>query len=411
MTTKTKEVEVRFNPVNKQQRGFLLSKADRLLFSGAFGAGKSVVLCAKALKLSTDYPGNFGLIARKVRATLPQTTLKTFFEQVCPPHLIADYNKTEGLVKLINGSSILFTGLDDPLKLGSLNLGFAGIDEAIETQEEEWKMLEGRLRLPNVPHQIFAATNPGPPSHYLYRMFFQEGRGEYYQASTLENPLLPQDYRDRMMEFEGIYRDRYVYGLWKGLEGLVYSNFNDKQCLIPRFEIPKAWLVDSGHDFGPSSSAALFYAENPGTGDFYGFAEYVPDGGQGIYADVQAFKSITEGYNVIKRVGGSHGEELTRQGYTAQGWHITEPKNTDRLYQIKKVQGLHTLNKVYIFNDLTNYVREKFSFAFKKDGNETTDLIVNEARFHCMAAERYLLSDFTPETIAKPGQQKAVSNH
>ena len=131
----------------------------------------------------------------------------------------------------------------------------------------------------------------------------------------------------------------------------------------------------------------------------FAFAEYVPDSSTGIHEDVQAFKEITKGYNVIKRVGGSHGEELTRQGYTAEGWLINEPKNNERLYQIKKVQGLHKLNKVFIFNDLTNYIREKFSFAFKRDGNETTDLIVNESRFHCMAAERYILSDFTPETV------------
>ncbi|KKM54501.1 hypothetical protein LCGC14_1553330 [marine sediment metagenome] len=399
MTTATREVDLIFEPVNKQQADFLATTAGRSLFSGAFGAGKSIALCAKGLKLSLDYPGNFGLIARKVRATLPQTTLKTFFEKVCPRELIADYNKSEGLVKLTNGSSIYFCGLDDPLKLGSLELGWAGIDEAIETVEDDWRMLEGRLRLPGVPHQIFAATNPGPPSHYLYRLFFDEKRGEVYQASALDNPELPQDYRDRLLEFEGIYRDRYVYGLWKGLEGLVYSTFNEKQCLIPRFEIDKSWLVDTGHDFGISNPCALFYAENPGTGDFFAFAEYVPGGGKSIYDNVQAFKEITAGRNVVKRVGGSHEEGEIRQGYAAQGWPITEPKNTDRMYQIRKVQGLHRLNKIYIFNDLKNYVREKFSFAFKKDGNETTDLIVNEPRFHCMASERGLMSDFTPETV------------
>lgn len=401
MTTATREVNLVFEPVNEAQAGFLASSAERILYSGAFGAGKSIALCAKVLKSSLDYPGNFCLIARKVRATLPQTTLKTFMEKVCPQELIADYNKSEGLVKLVNGSSIYFCGLDDPLKLGSLELGCAGIDEAIETIEDDWRMLDGRLRLPGVPHQIFAATNPGPPSHYLYRMFFEEKRGEVYQSSALDNPELPEDYRQRLLQFEGIYRDRYVYGLWKGLEGLVYSTFNDKVCLIPRFEIDKSWPVYSGHDFGPSHSAALFYAENPGTGEFFAFAEYVPDSSTGIHEDVQAFKGITKGYNVIKRVGGSHGEELTRQGYTAEGWVISEPKSNDRLYQIKKVQGLHRLNKIYIFNDLTNYVREKFSFAFKKDGNEVTDLIVNEPRFHCMAAERYFLSDITPETVVE----------
>ena len=399
MTTETK-VNLIFEPINWQQDRFMESEASRLLFSGAFGAGKTVVLCAKGLKLSLDYPKNFGLICRKVRATLGQTTLKTFLDRVCPKELIRDYNKSEGLVTLTNGSQILFGGLDDPLKLGSLELGWAGMDEAIETEEDDWKMIEGRLRLVGVPHQIFAATNPGPPAHYLHRMFFTEGRGEVYQAGSLENPELPEDYKARLGEFEGTYYDRYVLGEWTGMEGLVYSAFDEKTCHISRFEIPKNWLIYVGHDFGDANPAALFYAENPGTGELFAFAEYLPGADKGIYDHVQDFKQITDGYNVIKRVGGNHAEGQIRQGYTAQGWSINEPKHSlDVKYQRKKVQALHRLNKVFVFRDMVNYMREKLSMAFKKDGSTLTDDIDNEKRFHLMAAERYILSDFTPETV------------
>ena len=389
-----KQVELVWEPVNNPQSGFVASGAPRLLFSGAFGAGKSIALCVKGLKLSLDYSGNYGLIARKVRATLPQTTLKTFLDLVCPVELIADFNKAEGLITLTNGSQILFGGLDDPLKLGSLNLGWAGIDEAIETNEDDWRMLEGRLRKLDVPHQIFAATNPGPPTHYLYQMFFVQQKGEVYQASTYDNPALPEDYKARMAEFEGIYRDRYVLGLWKGLEGLVYSAFDEKSCLISRFEIDKSWPVYVGHDFGLVNPAAIFYAQNPGVGDFFAFAEYVPGIKLGYYDHVQAFKTITAGRNVLRRVGGNHQEEGERQAYTAQGWHISEPKHSqDKALRIKMVQGMHRLNKIFVFNDLSNYVREKFSFVVKDDK------IVDEAKFHLMSAEGYLLSDFVPETV------------
>lgn len=400
------KVELIWEPVNKPQDGFVASQASRCLFSGAFGAGKTIALCAKGLKLSLDYPKNYGLICRKVRATLGQTTLKTFLEKVCPRELIVDYNKTEGLVTLTNGSQILFGGLDDPLKLGSLELGWAGMDEAIETNEDDWRMVEGRLRLPGVPHQIFAATNPGPPSHYLYVMFWRDRKGDVYQASSFDNPALPEDYRQRLAEFEGVYKDRYVFGLWKGLEGLVYSAFNDKICLIPRFDIDKGWPIYSGHDFGRVNAAALFFAGNPGTGDVFAFAEYWPSSEMSYHDHVQSFKTITNGRNVLRRVGGNHQEEGERQAYTGQGWPISEPKHSlDKALQIKMVQAMHRLNKVYIFNDLSNYVREKFSFVFKGE------VIDQEAKFHLMACERSILSDFTPETVVSPGKQKVVSNH
>lgn len=397
IATKPKaEVQLIWEPINAEQDKFVASAASRCLFSGAFGAGKTIALCAKGLKLSLDYPKNYGLICRKVRATLGQTTLKTFLDRVCPRELISDYNKSEGLVTLTNGSQVLFGGLDDPLKLGSLELGWAGIDEAIETVEDDWRMVEGRLRLLNVPHQIFAATNPGPPSHYLYRMFWQENRGEVYQSSSYDNPALPEDYKQRLSEFEGVYRDRYVLGLWKGLEGLVYSSFDEKTCLIPRFEIDKSWPVYSAHDFGLVNPCALFYAQNPATGDFFLFAEYLPGVKMSYNDHVKAFQAIVAGRNVLRRVGGNHQEEGERQAYTAQGWVITEPKHSqDKALRIKMVQGMHRLNKVFVFNDLTNYVREKFSFVIKDDK------IDSEAKFHCMSAEAYLLSDFTPETVTR----------
>jgi len=401
------KVNLMFNPINTTQQNFLNSKVERVLYSGAFGAGKTIALCSKALKLSLDYPGNYGLLCRKVRATLGQTTIKTLLELVCPGELISDYNKTEGLVTLTNGSQILCTGLDDPLKLGSLNLGWCGIDEAIETTEDDWKMLEGRLRLPSVLHQIFAATNPGPPSHYLHKMFFQDKRGEVFQASALDNPELPEDYKQRLREFEGTYYQRYVLGQWAGLEGLVYSSFDERVCVIPRFEIPKQWLIYSGHDFGLANPAAVFYAQDPDTGQFYLFNEYLPGAGFSIYDHVQRFKQITEGYNVVKRSGGSHQESEVREGYIAQGWPISEPKHSqDRRYQIQKVQGMHRLNKVFIFNDLKEYLREKLSFGYtRKVEGEYDEPIVQEAKYHLMAAERYILSDFTPETVqAEEGQ-------
>ena len=60
---------------------------------------------------------------------------------------------------------------------------------------------------------------------------------------------------------------------------------------------------------------------------------------------------------------------------------------------------MHRLNKVIAFNDLTNYLREKLSFAYPKIGDQLGDEPEDEKRYHLMAAERYILSDFTPETV------------
>lgn len=397
----TSAVKIIWNPINEPQAEFSRSQAPGLLFSGAFGSGKTVALCAKSLQLSLDYPGNFGLICRKTRASMTHTTLRTFFDKVCPQELITSYNKTEGIVTFRNGSAIIFGGLDDSLKLGSLELGFCAIDEAIEAEELDWQMLEGRLRLPGVPHQIFAATNPGPPSHFLHRLFFEGTRRGYeaYQAGTHDNPTLPKDYVDRLRSYTGVYYERYVLGRWTGMEGLVYSSFNEQHCRIPRFEIPENWLYYSGHDFGGANPAAIFYAADKDTGIFYAWQEYLPGGGRSIYEHVQEFKRITAGKNVIKRAGGSHQEDEIRQGYTAQGWPIVEPVMSNSVSAgVQRVFGMHSDNKIYVFDDLTHYLREKLSYSYSKQDGLTTDVIEHKNRFHLMDAERSILSGFTPMT-------------
>ena len=182
--------------------------------------------------------------------------------------------------------------------------------------------------------------------------------------------------------------------------GLIYESFDERACVINRAPIDKTWEVYVGHDFGATNPAALFYAMNPGTGQLRLFAEYLPGSGKSIHEHVKEFEKITEGYNVIRRVGGSHNEEEIRQGYSAHGWHILEPKNNKVEFQILQVQGFHKLNKIEVFSDMTHYLDEKRAFSRELDAeNQTTEKIADEAKFHLMACERYLISDFTPETV------------
>lgn len=210
---------------NDEQRQFLDSTAPEVLYSGAFGAGKSRIGCEKVYALAQQWPGAPFGIFRKVAASLPATTKITFERDVCPKSAIRRANKSEGWIELNNGSRIWFMGLDpDPLtkvpsKVGSLDLAFAFVDEAVELEEADWIMLKGRLRYPGVPyHQLAAATNPGPPTHWLIERFVPPQDGHLLlHASTLDNRLSPQDYRDEMARMPpGLMRQRYVEGRWVG---------------------------------------------------------------------------------------------------------------------------------------------------------------------------------------------------
>lgn len=248
-----------FKPLPKQ-REFMESTAPEILYSGAFGAGKSRVGCEKGHFLSVRFPGNVGLVCRKVFADLPSTTLWTLFNEVIPEDHIVRQNKSEHWLDVrtidpTRTSRIYYRGLDRPAGIGSMNLGWVFYDEAIEGEEEDWAMLEGRLRLNTVPfRQIFSATNPGAPSHWLHERFYPELHGKpmlvdergrrirhVIETDAFSNPHNPPDYIARINRLTGVHLLRYGKGQWVGAEGLVYPQFDPRKHIIEPFPIPKDW--------------------------------------------------------------------------------------------------------------------------------------------------------------------------
>lgn len=182
---------------------------------------------------------------------------------------------------------------------------------------------------------------------------------------------------------------------------LIYR-FNEQICKAPRRTINARWAVYSGHDFGSANPAALFFAQDPDTGYFYAFREYLPGGGRSTAQHVEQFQAITSGLTVIKRCGGSHQEDEVRQGYQAHGWPIQEPKINNVGAGIDRVRSMFELNKVFIFDDLVQTLSELSVYKWKVDTTGTiTNEIDDKAKFHLMDCMRYILSDFTPETAIK----------
>ncbi len=214
-----------------EQERFYDSHAPELLYSGWMGAGKSRILCEKAWSIAVEYPGCTVGVFRKVAASLPATTLRTFQRDVMKQERIAKRNLTESWWELDNGSRIYFLGLDpDPLtgvpsKIGSLELAWAGVDEAIEVTASDWIMLMGRLRDPRIPwHQIAAATNPGPPKHWLLLRFTDdEGYETREMLRASGNRFLPDDYRAILDSLPDTAVGRRLgKGEWAAVEGTIW---------------------------------------------------------------------------------------------------------------------------------------------------------------------------------------------
>ena len=218
--------------VNEQQQTFYDSQAPEVLYSGAFRAGKSRIGCEKAYWLARRYPGIPIGIFRKTAASLAASTERTLLHDVIPRSAIVRSNRTERWYELANGSRIWLFGLDpDPItglpsKVGSVELGWAFLDEAAECSEADWIMVKGRLSWPGIAwHQIAAATNPAGPKHWLKQRFTpSSATREYLRASSFDNSALAADYLAEASAMpDGYYKSRYILGEWVGAEGVIYS--------------------------------------------------------------------------------------------------------------------------------------------------------------------------------------------
>jgi hypothetical protein len=271
----TNLLPVRDSPVDRdallpKQAELLDSAAPEVMMSGAFGCGKTYGLCLKVYDLAQRYPGiRLGLFRETLKSLRP-TTLKTLLDgdgslpPAVPPDFVAVHNKFEHTVYLRNGSEIIYGGLRSSSKsqdwFNSLNLGGVAVDQAEELSQEEWQLLEGRLRQDVdmlEQRQIVGACNPRHPGHWIYQRFFiEKPTGTHLiKTKTLDNPHLPDDYIARLNRFTGRFYERFVLGEWVGMEGLVYPEFDPNANVTTDADYsadggPILWGCDDGYAEG-----------------------------------------------------------------------------------------------------------------------------------------------------------------
>ena len=247
-------------PLLPKQLEFVQCNDSEVLYSGAFGAGKTRATCEKVLTHAVLPLNRVGL-CRKTLVSLKATTLKTLLDGDGdqPPVLPAGsytHNKSDKSIQVTGGGEIVYFGLDQPEKIGSLNLGACGVDEAVELEEDDWVMLRGRCRNQVDPHrQLFGACNPGPPTHFLADRFGLAGGNRpapgcrAIETRSGDNFFLPVDYVEWLNTLTGTHAARYRDGKWVGFEGLVYDMW-DRAVHIK--ERPGPWAriwgaIDEGY--------------------------------------------------------------------------------------------------------------------------------------------------------------------
>lgn len=230
----------------------LLPKQDAAIFSterhvgysGAVGAGKSRAACIDAVIHCAGRPtARYGLF-RKTLVGLRKSTLKTLVEGDgdAPPVLpygSYTHNKVNCEIRINGGGSILYSGVETPEAVRSMNLSRAGVDEVTELTFEDYAAIDDRVRVKvdNLPLQVLSFTNPATPSHWYAQMMGLSPEKQHADPNcriiltkTSDNTYLPPEYIESFERHKGTtYYRRMFLGEWCGTDGLIYPQFSRTQ--------------------------------------------------------------------------------------------------------------------------------------------------------------------------------------
>jgi len=211
-----------YRPTEKQLKAHQ-SAASSILFGGAVGGGKSAWLCNEAIQHCLTYPGARVLLARHELTSFKKTTLLTLLEFL-PIEFVSQHNRSDHIITFYNGSQLIYGGLGDDIRaierLKSMELSAYGIDQAEETTESHFHMLNSRLRLKirGVRHLKRKAWLTANPSSNWVRSRFVDKQIRHHAfipSLPKDNPFLPSDYEEKLREtLPGELVSAWIEGNW-----------------------------------------------------------------------------------------------------------------------------------------------------------------------------------------------------
>ena len=246
--TQTIDLSARYDPRrNPKQVEFHTAPETNKLYGGALGGGKTAALVNECIQLLLDYPNNFGLLLRKTWPSFRDTTfpqLVKFLDR----GLVVDWNHTDKIITLINGSKLRYGGIgpgaDDWQSFMGGEFGFIGLDQAEEFSETEFKMLSTRLRLniPGVKYFFVLTCNPDPG--WLKERFIEKNLPDHRFVPALPTDNLANLPADYVAKLKDLLDENQIKALLQGDWEAVGSADN----VYPYLRIKAAMARKAGAD-------------------------------------------------------------------------------------------------------------------------------------------------------------------
>lgn len=235
------------------------------VIKGPAGTGKSLGLLHRANAVLCKYAGSRGLIVRKTRSSLTESSLVTYERHVIPrnlklyPDAHAQQRKIRHSYDYPNKSVLVVAGMDTPERVLSTEYDIILIPQIEELFEHDYELLLTRLRNGVVPYQqILGDMNPAWPNHWMNKRA-RDGKVKLFFSRHEDNPVLwdgekwtqrGESYLAKLKSLSGVRYRRLFLGEDAAAEGIVYTDFQHAVHVVKPFRIPKDWRRLRVTDFG-----------------------------------------------------------------------------------------------------------------------------------------------------------------
>ena len=212
-------------------------------YMGSAGSGKSYFITQKLIIRACQEPIRI-LVCRRYGTTIRQTVFSLFKDVIKRWKLLplVKINESDFRIRFVNGSEIIFTGLDEETKLLSLNdIGAVFIEEAFEVPLSIVEQLNLRMRGKTKDQQIIMAWNPISKESWLYdfTVVRPPENSVFIHSTYKDNPFLSAEY---VASLEELYVRNpakakiYCDGEWGVIdEGLVFKNWRVEEFDFSNF--------------------------------------------------------------------------------------------------------------------------------------------------------------------------------
>ena len=252
---------------DKQKKilAFPYSKYDAMICDGAVRSGKTSIMMWAFVKWGMDnFSGQrFGICGKTVDSATKNIVDPFTSMSLAKERYIIRWRRSEKILEVRRGAVTnifeVFGGKDESSFTLIQGRTLAGVllDEVVLMPRSFVEQALTRCSVDGA--KLWFSCNPGSPQHWFYEEWIQrhkERNALYLHFKMTDNPGLSAKTLARYEAmFTGIFRQRYIDGLWVLAEGLIYSVFGEN-TIVPTIEREYSRYVIS-MDYGTQNPTAM----------------------------------------------------------------------------------------------------------------------------------------------------------